>query len=106
MQSQLPRDPLPGHCVLPRAHPGRFLKIMLKPIHMVMRHHLRNRGTGGLVKHLWRYLAFKMWLGMLKPRRIDDLFENGHPDEDKYSFVYDVDDEMGASCFYDASGGF
>ena len=68
VQSQLPRDPLPGHCVLPRAHPGRFLKIMLKPIHMVMRHHLRNRGKGGLVKHLWRYLAFKMWLGMLKPR--------------------------------------
>ena len=84
VQSQLPRDPLPGHCVLPRAHPGRFLKIMLKPIHMVMRRHLRNRGKGGLVKHLWRYLAFKMWLGMLKPRRIDDLFEVGHPDEDNY----------------------
>ena len=96
---------------------------IMAPIENLQCQALRDHGRPDLLPLVPRYNAFLILFGMVRPIEVDGVWDRKgllyNPymanmlTRRQYSFVYDVDDEMGASrggekhpCFYDASGGF
>ena len=76
------RDPSGGQCVLRNMEAGDIMATMMRPIYNARITHLLRTGKSALVRHLWAYLAFKLWLGMLRPPRSSDIFDEKQPDYD------------------------
>ena len=69
------RNPLGSRCLLQNMEAAVIMARMMQPIYDGTRKHLVRKGKFMLVGHLWAYLPFKLWLGMLQPRRVSDIFD-------------------------------
>ena len=66
-------DPAPGHLNIPIRDCWPVLRYMVQPIQVLQRRKLLRVGRPDLIPRLDNYLCFRLGLGMLRPRRVDDI---------------------------------
>ena len=68
-------DPAPGHLNIPIRDCWSVLRYMVRPIQVLQRLKLLRVGRPDLIPRLDNYLCFRLGLGMLRPRRVDDIWD-------------------------------
>ena len=68
-------DPAPGHLNIPIRDCWSVLRYMVRPILVLQRRKLLRVGRPDLIPRLDNYLCFRLGLGMLRPRRVDDIWD-------------------------------